>query len=364
MDESVRTTELFPLTRDRCRRTGRILAIAALLLPGTSGQDTRAEAAAEDPAVVVVVDLPSPLSTVVVPFRVGGWAIDPLAASGSGIDAVQVWAIPDAGGPAVFVGAATLAGARPDVASAYGSRFGASGFDLSVTQALPQGTYRLNVFARRTSDQQYAPAVVLPLAVRGVTLTDLPCGTGQQPSWNGQAWVCVDPGIGPAGPQGPAGPAGAAGATGPQGPVGTTGPPGAAGTLASGYAYVYQNATEFVTAGSAVTWDTNGPLSNVTHTPGSANVVVGASGTYMVEWQVGYDASVRNFCITVNGVRQTPTCLTSGNGQHPIGNGTLVTLSAGDVVSLVNQSPTSNMFGNSWNGIYTVPSRLRLVRIN
>src|SRR6185436_13566116 len=54
-------------------------------------------------------------------FLIAGWATDLAAASGSGVDAVQVWAYPNPGSgtPARFLGSATLGGSRPDVASIF-----------------------------------------------------------------------------------------------------------------------------------------------------------------------------------------------------------------------------------------------------
>src|SRR5439155_16037618 len=68
--------------------------------------------------------------------------------SGTGIDAVHVYAVP-AGGNAIFLGAATYGTARPDVAALYGSRFLDSGFVLPVT-GLPIGTYTIIAFAHST----------------------------------------------------------------------------------------------------------------------------------------------------------------------------------------------------------------------
>ena len=48
------------------------------------------------------------------PLEVRGWAVDGSATSGTGVDAVHVWAYPAAGNP-VFLGAATYGLSRPDV---------------------------------------------------------------------------------------------------------------------------------------------------------------------------------------------------------------------------------------------------------
>jgi hypothetical protein len=82
-------------------------------------------------------------------FHVAGWAIDRGAPSGTGVDAVHVWAWPIGGGSPTFLGAATLGIARPDVAGAYGAAFSGAGFGLIAT-GLPAGTYDLTVYAHST----------------------------------------------------------------------------------------------------------------------------------------------------------------------------------------------------------------------
>ncbi len=191
-------------------------------------------------------DAPAAGSTIVQPFLVGGWALDLLASSGSGIDAVHVWATP-VSGPAIFVGAASMNVARDDVAAAFGAQFQQSGFSLFATAALSPGAYVLSVYARRQSTGTFDIIQQLPVTVRGVTLTDLvPCAADQVPRFDGAVWGCATapgsqgpPGpTGATGPQGPAGPtgsqgiqgaAGVTGATGPIGPTGSTGPTGPTG---------------------------------------------------------------------------------------------------------------------------------------
>ena len=84
------------------------------------------------------------------PFTVGGWAIDVAAASGTGVDAVHVWAYPTSGQPASWVGTAIYGSMRGDVGTAFGSsQYGPSGYNLNVG-GLPRGTYDLVVYARST----------------------------------------------------------------------------------------------------------------------------------------------------------------------------------------------------------------------
>jgi hypothetical protein len=369
-------------------RIGCVAAIALVVLSvsgpawaqrASDRQSQGAAGAATAGPVAIAVDIPSPAATVLVPFRVAGWAIDRMATANAGIDAVQVWAYPADGSAPIFVGAAALSVPRPDVATAFGSQYAGSGFELMVTGGLEPGNYRLGVFARRFSTQQYAPASMVSVTVRGVTLSDLTCTPSQVPSWDGSTWHCVDAAGGIAGPAGapgtpgatgPAGAPGTPGATGPAGApgapgaTGATGPQGAPGAVASGYAYIHQSGSLVVFPGDAVTWDTNGPMStNITHIPFTGNIVVAAAGTYLVDWQVGNSFDDRSYCLAVDGTTQSGTCLSTLMDSGPLGAAVILTLAANASVTLVNQGPLISFLDNTWNGNPTPPSRIRLTRI-
>jgi hypothetical protein len=79
------------------------------------------------------------------PFAVAGWAIDAAAASGTGVDAIHVYAFPAGGSPS-FLGVAPYGGSRPDVAGIFGSRFEPSGFTLTAP-ALAPGSYQIVAYA-------------------------------------------------------------------------------------------------------------------------------------------------------------------------------------------------------------------------
>jgi glucose/arabinose dehydrogenase len=97
-------------------------------------------------------------STITQPLAITGWAIDPGAATGTGVDAIHVWAYPNPGSgtPPVFVAVATYGLARSDVASRFGSRFAPSGYSF-VMRGLAPGSYLMVVFARSTATGEYAP---------------------------------------------------------------------------------------------------------------------------------------------------------------------------------------------------------------
>jgi hypothetical protein len=100
-------------------------------------------------------------------FIVAGWAIDLGAAVGAGVDTVHVWAYPVSGAAPIFVGSATVDGNRSDVAAAFGagSRFGASGFSLTVSGQLPPDTYNLVIFAHSTVTGTFNNAIVIRVRV-------------------------------------------------------------------------------------------------------------------------------------------------------------------------------------------------------
>jgi glucose/arabinose dehydrogenase len=108
------------------------------------------------PATGAMAAIDPTSSSVAQPFTATGWAIDSSAATGTGIDAIQVWAYPDPGSgqPALFVGAGEYGRTRTDVAARFGSAFTASGYAVSV-RGLPPGPYQLVVFARSTVTHLY-----------------------------------------------------------------------------------------------------------------------------------------------------------------------------------------------------------------
>jgi hypothetical protein len=90
------------------------------------------------------LDLPINGTTVHEPFVVAGWAVDLDAPTGTGIDAIHVWALPTDGRPAIFLGVGARGGSRPDVGSVFGAQFTSSGYGLIVS-SLPPGSYQIVV---------------------------------------------------------------------------------------------------------------------------------------------------------------------------------------------------------------------------
>jgi hypothetical protein len=97
-------------------------------------------------------------------FAIGGWAIDTGAPTGSGVDAIHVWAFPASGGGAIFVGVGAYGADRPDVGAAFGGRFAASGFNL-LAQLAP-GVYDVVVYAHSSLTGTFNNAASVRVTVR------------------------------------------------------------------------------------------------------------------------------------------------------------------------------------------------------
>ena len=112
----------------------------------------------------LVIDTPTESSEHSGAFIVAGWAIDPTATEGTGIDVIHVWAYPASGEPPIFLGATKLDGERPDVEEIYGERARNSGFGLIAT--LPPGTYMLAAFPWSMEVRDFLPASIRVMTVR------------------------------------------------------------------------------------------------------------------------------------------------------------------------------------------------------
>jgi len=79
---------------------------------------------------------------------VSGWAADLGASTGTGANAVHVYAFPTGGGSPIGV-PATYGLPRPDVGAAFGSRFTNSGFQ-AVMNSVPAGSYNFTAYMHST----------------------------------------------------------------------------------------------------------------------------------------------------------------------------------------------------------------------
>ncbi|HEX3840997.1 MAG TPA: hypothetical protein VHU85_09430 [Acidimicrobiales bacterium] len=116
------------------------------------------------------------------------------------------------------------------------------------------------------------------------------------------------------------------------------GPSRAAGGAGQpGYADVYSLGAQVVAIEAPVAFDSNGPLSGFTHTAGNSGIGVVAGGTYLVKVSVsGVEPS--QFALFDNGAPIPGTTFKSGAGTQQNDGQAIVTLAAGDVLTLVNHS--------------------------
>jgi hypothetical protein len=117
-------------------------------------------------STLLVVDTPPNSATVDRTFLLAGWAFDPSAPVGPGVDTIHTWAFPAAGGAPVFLGVPAYGASRPDVGAFFGNtRFTRTGYNLAVS-SLPPGTYDLIVFAHSAVTNAFDAAQVVRVTVR------------------------------------------------------------------------------------------------------------------------------------------------------------------------------------------------------
>jgi hypothetical protein len=166
---------------------------------------------------------------------------------------------------------------------------------------------------------------------------------------------------GPAGIQGIAGLVGAIGAAGAAGPQGIPGIPGIGGVLAYGYVY---NVTPINPVGIGVpfTFDSNGPLSGVTHAALSSNIVVTSAGTYSITFSVS-GTNPGQIEIFINGAPVPSTVYGSGAGTQQDNGQVILALGAGDTITLVNVGASQILAPNIGGTSTTVNASVLVLRL-
>lgn len=150
---------------------------------------------------------------------------------------------------------------------------------------------------------------------------------------------------GETGPTGVTGETGPTGATGETGPTGETGETGATGAGLQSFGNVYELATvtdSTVIGGADVPFSNNGPLSGVTHTAGSTTITVPNTGNYAIEYTVSLTAGIGSaIAIAVNGTVNPSTNISALVGVGELSGVTILSLTAGDSLTLRNNSGTA-----------------------
>lgn len=131
-------------------------------------------------------------------FTLSGWAVDGRAA-GAGIDTVHVWAQPENGSAAVFLGAAQYGLPRPDIGGALRDpRYTNSGFSLTVPTLLRPGTYLVTAYAHSVATNAFAMAKTVEITIRSTPLlsVDVPApGSSVRSTFQISGWA-IDLGSG------------------------------------------------------------------------------------------------------------------------------------------------------------------------
>jgi hypothetical protein len=133
--------------------------------------------------------------------------------------------------------------------------------------------------------------------------------------------------VGPAGPAGTNGVDGATGATGPAGPGGS-----------SQYGYIYNINAQTVPLEADVTFSNNGIItSGITHAPGNAGIAFTSVGIYKVTFSVS-GVEPGQFALFINGALVPGTVYGSGAGTQQNSGQVLISIAAGDVLTLRNHT--------------------------
>lgn len=156
--------------------------------------------------------------------------------------------------------------------------------------------------------------------------------------------------VGSAGPTGSQGPIGNDGPTGPAGSAGSTGPTGAAGANGTNgtsglaeYAYIYNDGAENVALEDDIDFDSNGVITaGISHAPGTNLISVTNAGDYKVSFSVS-SVEPSQFGLFLNGAPVTNSVYGSGAGTQQNTGQAILTLAAGDSLTLRNHTSTAGV---------------------
>jgi hypothetical protein len=144
----------YTLTLNPSNTTTYYFAVQAYNAAGRSAFSAEVSTTVTAGTPVLTIDRPLENSVMPGDMLLSGWALDQSSTSGSGVDAVHVYAYPVSGAPSTFVGVASYGTARPDVAAAYGARFLNSGYALPIA-SLPPGAYHLAFYGHSTVSNSF-----------------------------------------------------------------------------------------------------------------------------------------------------------------------------------------------------------------
>jgi hypothetical protein len=93
--------------------------------------------------------------------------------------------------------------------------------------------------------------------------------------------------------------------------------------------------------GADVPFSNNGPLSGITHTAATTTITVPAAGSYQIDYYINITAGIGSaIAIAVNGTVDASTPVAALVATGEISGTAILTLAAGDVLTLRNNSAT------------------------
>ncbi|QWI41265.1 BclA C-terminal domain-containing protein [Bacillus mycoides] len=181
-----------------------------------------------------------------------------------------------------------------------------------------------------------------PSGPTGITGATGPSGGPPGPTGPTGITGATGPSGGPPGPTGPTGITGATGPSGgPPGPTGPTGITGATGLTVSGlshYAYVFNTAAQVVALEAPILFNSHGRMTpGFTHTLGTSQLMVLNAGDYKISFSIS-GVEPNQFTLFLNGAPVTSAVYGSGAGTQPNNGQTILTLAAGDIITLNNHT--------------------------
>jgi len=109
----------------------------------------------------------------------------------------------------------------------------------------------------------------------------------------------------------------------------------------SAYAYIYNQGAQVVALEADVSFDTNGVLAGgITHTAGTSTITVPTSGDYKIAFTVAA-VEPNQFTVYQNGAPIAGATFGSGAGTQPSTGQVIVTMAAGDVLTLRNHTSSA-----------------------
>ena len=114
-------------------------------------------------------------------------------------------------------------------------------------------------------------------------------------------------------------------------------------------AYIYNTNFQYCTIENDITFSDNGPLTGITHSPGSAAIQIVTGGLYKIFFSVtAYEPN--QFAIFINGVQVPGSLYGSAAGTDQNKGMLILNINAGDIVTLRNHTSYSDIGLNPMAG--------------